>query len=111
MFDIVGKVFRKAYLGDSSVQPRGVPAILDLRRAFHQVGSVIYTRYLDLTGSVPCQLIAWQRTNTGQWMAWVQVRLTYQPGSVHDPQHTHLHLLVNADAVSQSVDDSSTSDR
>lgn len=91
-------MFRRAFLGDSSIRPRSAHALLDLRVAFQQAGPATYAG-LDLTAVVPCELLSWQRTSTGQWMAWVQVQLTYEPGGTYNPQHIHLHTLVAGAAL------------
>jgi len=89
------QVFDRAFLGDRSVVRKDVPVWVNLAVAFGQVGDpTAFPTLLDLSSVVPGQLLAWQRTRTGQWIGWVTVRLVRDPGSLLDVQGRTLTLIV-----------------
>jgi hypothetical protein len=93
-------VFDRAFLGDHSVSRRDLPGWVDLAVAFGQVGDpAAFPTLLDLSSVVPGQLLAWQRTRTGQWVGWVTVRLVRDPGSLLDVQRRNVTLIVPLQAV------------
>jgi hypothetical protein len=95
-------VFDRAFLGDRSVMRRDLPVWVNLAVAFGQFGDPgAFPTLLDLSSIVPGQLIAWQRTRTGQWVGWCTVRLVREPGSLLDVQRRHVTVIVPAHAVTR----------
>jgi hypothetical protein len=94
-------MFAKAALGDRAVRRVQQRVWVDLAVAFGQRGDPLTEPgLLDLTSRVPAMLTCWQRTTTGQWVGWVQLRLIRDLGPVRDPQTVNLTAIINAAAIS-----------
>ena len=74
---------------------------IDLAAAFAQDGDPTrFPTLLDLSSRVPGTLLSWQKTKTGSWVAWVQMRVHRDPGPAYDRQNRTVTTAVPAAAVS-----------
>ena len=87
------------------MRPRGTPVWIDLAAAFAQDGDPTrFPTLLDLSSRVPGTLLSWQKTKTGSWVAWVQMRVHRDPGPAYDRQNRTVTTAVPAAAVSSRTE-------
>src|SRR5664280_208479 len=98
-------MFDRAFLGDRTVRPGERPVWIDLAAAFAQYGDPTrFPTLLDLSSRVPGTLLSWQKTKTGSWVAWVQMRVHRDPVPAYDRQIRTVTTAVPTEARTERLE-------